>query len=145
MQPAKFRSRQLHLQIWSQSWAFLCLPLPPVLSWFCSPSDSCTYTWVTTCGYPRKELQHLTFGLSCISSLLAEGQFLDSRQKYVWVLKELEDWWNTSSNRTRCSVSNLFISSKESITNVCLAFYGLSSLKGSFERFCWIVSICVRR
>lgn len=47
-------------------------PSPPVLSWFCSPSDSCTYTWVTTCGYPRKELQHLTFGLSCISSLLAE-------------------------------------------------------------------------
>lgn len=87
-------------------------PSPPVLSWFCSPSAPCTYTWVTTCGYPRKELQHLIFGLSCISSLLQEGQFSDFRQKYVWILKVLEDWLNTSWTRTRRSVSNLYFPRK---------------------------------
>lgn len=79
--------------IWSEVWLFFNVHSPPELSCFCSPSAPCTYTWVTTCGYPKKELQHLIFGLSCISSLLEEGQFLDSRQRYVrrgWAQVELE-------------------------------------------------------
>lgn len=75
----RFSYRELRLQIRSPVRLF-STHSPPVLSWFCSPSAPCTYTWVTTCGYPRKELQHLTFGLSCISSLLEEGQLLDSTE-----------------------------------------------------------------
>lgn len=88
---------------------FSLSPSPPVLSCFSRPSAPCTYTCVTTWGYPRKELQHLILGLSSVSSLWEERQILASRQKYVWVLcKQLEVWLNTSWTRTRNSESTLF-------------------------------------
>lgn len=101
----RFGYRQLHLQI-----------RPP-------PLTSCTVLVLQPLGSVHVHVSHnlrvpkegtptSDFRFVLYQFPVGGGTVLDSRQKYVWVLNELEDWSNTSWTRTRCSVCNLYFPRK---------------------------------